>query len=277
MSEKMFKNYFQTKDIRLFYVRTKLEGKPILLLHGGISSWEAFVTIIPELEEYGCIYALDLRGHGNSDKNVEKYSLKDYVTDVVQFMKETISEPPIIFGHSLGGMIGIQIAAYYPELVKGLIIGESPLNLEVLRESSKSLEKWQAFKENFKEHKGELKVGKNKIQQDKKDSALMEFMIKSVLLTDSNVITAMVDEFEDTFKLYDIHYLLPMIKCPVLILQGNPELKAIIRDEDVETALKLLPHAKHIKLLHAGHTLHIEDKNAVLQAILPFIKKFNGI
>lgn len=190
------------------------------------------------------------------------------MTDVVLFIKETISEPPIIFGHSLGGMIGIQIAAYYPELVKGLIIGESPLNLEVLRESSKSLEKWQAFKE----HKGEMRVGKNKIQQDKKDSTLMESMIKNVLLTDSNVITVMIDEFEDTFKSYDIHYLLPMIKCPVLILQGNPELKAIIRDEDVNIALRLLSHAKHIKLLHAGHTLHIENKNEVLQAILPFIE-----
>ncbi|MGN7468302.1 alpha/beta fold hydrolase [Cytobacillus praedii] len=40
---------------------------------------------------------------------VGKYRLNDYVAVVVQFIKEIISEPPLIFGHSLGGMIGIQM------------------------------------------------------------------------------------------------------------------------------------------------------------------------
>ncbi|USK57894.1 alpha/beta hydrolase (plasmid) [Cytobacillus solani] len=277
MSDKILENYFQAKDVRLYYVKTKLEDSPILLLHGGISRWEAFETIIPELEKYGCVYALDLRGHGRSDKDIGKYSLTDYVFDVVHFIKEEInSEPPVIFGHSLGGMIGIQIAAYYPELVKGLIIGESPINLEVLRESSKGLAKWKRFSENYSENKEEDRIGEDKIKQGKEENAVMELMIKSVLLTDSDVITAMVDQFENTFMSYDIELLFPMIKCPVLLLQGNPDLQGIIRDEDVKKALRLLSNAKHIKLKNAGHTLLIDDKKATLDAIIPFVKKLLG-
>lgn len=273
MSDNMFENYFQAKDVRLYYVKTTLEDSPILLLHGGISRWEAFETIIPELEKHGCVYALDLRGHGKSDKDIGKYCLNDYVEDVVQFIKEIISEPPVIFGHSLGGMIGIQIAAYYPELVKGLIIGESPINLEVLRESSKSLAKWKRFSGNYLEFIDENRIGEDKIKQGKEENALMEFMIKSVMLTDSDVLTAMIDQFEHTFMNYDIEILLPMIKCPVLLLQGNPDLQGIISDEDAKLALRLIPNAKHIKLKNAGHTLHIEDKKATLDAIIPFVKE----
>ncbi|WP_313798989.1 alpha/beta hydrolase [Cytobacillus sp.] len=269
----MFENYFQAKDVRLYYVKTTLEDSPILLLHGGISRWEAFETIIPELEKHGCVYALDLRGHGKSDKDIGKYCLNDYVEDVVQFIKEIISEPPVIFGHSLGGMIGIQIAAYYPELVKGLIIGESPINLEVLRESSKSLAKWKRFSGNYLAFKDENRIGEDKIKQGKEENALMEFMIKSVMLTDSDVLTAMIDQFEHTFMNYDIEILLQMIKCPVLLLQGNPDLQGIISDEDAKLALRLIPNAKHIKLKNAGHTLHIEDKKATLDAIIPFVKE----
>lgn len=271
MSDKMLENYFQLKNIRLFYVKTKSEKPPILLLHGGISRWEAFETIIHDLEKYGCVYALDLRGHGKSSKNTGKYSLNDYVTDVLQFIKEVISEPPVIYGHSLGGMIGIKIAAHYPELVKGLIIGESPINLEVLRESTKSLAKWKNISENNLEYTSKSSVEGNEVR---KENALMEFMIKSVLLTDLNVITAMVDQFDDTFISYDIDQLLPKITCPVLLLQGNPELKGIISDEDAKKALKLLSNARHVKLKNAGHTLHLEDKKATLDAIIPFVKSF---
>lgn len=81
------------------------------------------------------MYALDLRGHGKSDR-AESYKIHDYVPDISSFIDNFIKEPVILFGHSLGGMIGILVAAHRPELIKALIIGDSVLSMEFLREHS---------------------------------------------------------------------------------------------------------------------------------------------
>ncbi|MBY0595389.1 alpha/beta fold hydrolase [Bacillus bingmayongensis] len=264
----MLECFFHTGDVRLHYVKSNSKGVPILLLHGGISRWEAFQTIIPELENEGHVYAIDLRGHGKSGRVTNGYHVKDYVQDIISFIEECMTEPPIIFGHSLGGMIGIQVTAEYPELVKGLIIGDSPMSLEVLKEGSEKLRKWKGIVQ-----KG---AATNQNMMAKKgENPLLDFMIESVMLTDPQVLDVMIDHCDETYMGYDMNTLLPKIQCPVLLLQGNPERNGVVRDSDVKKALGLLPNAKHVKLENAGHTLHIEDKAAVLDAIVPFIQLNN--
>ncbi|HEK9103964.1 alpha/beta hydrolase [Bacillus pfraonensis] len=261
----MLEGIFQTEDVQLHYVKSNSKGSPILLIHGGISRWQAFESIIPELEKEGHVYALDLRGHGKSGRVPNRYRLEDYLSDIVNFIKEHIAEPVIIFGHSLGGILGIQLAAHYPELVKGLVIGESPMEIEVLKEGSEKLMKWKMMIQNGPEMSKHMMPKKG-------DNPLLDFMVESVMLTDPGVLIAMIDQFDETYAGYNTDILLPKIHCPVLLLQGNPELKGVVRDQDVKKALKLLPNAKHVKLENVGHTLQFENKDAVLGVILPFIK-----
>ena len=59
---------FNTGTLELSYVETANDGVPLLLLHGGSSRWQTFQSLIPDLEKHSRIYALDLRGHGKSDR-----------------------------------------------------------------------------------------------------------------------------------------------------------------------------------------------------------------
>jgi pimeloyl-ACP methyl ester carboxylesterase len=55
---------------------------------------------------------------------------------------------------------------------------------------------------------------------------------------------------------YDFDLLLPQITCPVLILQADPASGGLLRDEDVAHALALLPNATRTRLTGIGHELH---------------------
>jgi pimeloyl-ACP methyl ester carboxylesterase len=86
----------------------KTKRHPILFIHGAnMSGWcwnEHFMPYFAERNHP--TYALDLRGHGKSDgqHQLSSNSIADYVNDVQRVIDE-IGEPPILIGHSLGGLI----------------------------------------------------------------------------------------------------------------------------------------------------------------------------
>jgi pimeloyl-ACP methyl ester carboxylesterase len=81
---------------------------PILFIHGmwhGAWCWEEH--FLPYFAENGYVCrALDLRGHGSSEgrDRLRWTSIADYVDDVVRVVRE-MGAPPIVVGHSMGGMV----------------------------------------------------------------------------------------------------------------------------------------------------------------------------
>ena len=78
------------------------------------------------------VHALDLRGHGLSARVPSQYRLVDYADDVMQFIEARFDAGPVVYGASLGGMIGILVAARHPERVRALIVGDSLLYGEAI-------------------------------------------------------------------------------------------------------------------------------------------------
>jgi pimeloyl-ACP methyl ester carboxylesterase len=52
---------------------------------------------------------------------------------MTSFLEQGVKEPAILFGHSLRGQVAILLAANYPHLVRGLIIGDASFDREKLR------------------------------------------------------------------------------------------------------------------------------------------------
>lgn len=261
-------------------------GKPLLLLHGWTARWQEFLPIIPELEKNWHLYAPDFRGHGKSDR-AKSYRIQDYMHDMAFLIKNVIKEPVCLFGHSLGGMVGILVAAHHPELVKALIIGDSLLSVEFLKEHSQQQKEktiwWRelAKTKNVEHIISQLKQelipvpGGNELVPAYRvfgeNHSSFRHAAECFSQTDPEVLTAGLEGLDETYAEYRVDKLLPLIKCPVLILQANPLLGGLQRDEDVAKALKLMPQAQHIKIAHVGHWLHLQDRNAVLKAIIPFL------
>lgn len=95
---------------------------PALLLHGFGASIGHWRDNIHGLAADRSVYALDLLGFGGSAKPEIPYTVDLWVEQVYSFWQERISQPVILTGHSVGGLVSVILAARYPQMVKGVCL-----------------------------------------------------------------------------------------------------------------------------------------------------------
>ncbi len=100
-------------------------GEPLILLHGMGGHAEAYSRNIMPLARKFHVYAIDMIGHGCSDKAEIDYSIQDFVNHVKQFMDGVGIETAHLQGESLGGWISAWLAIEDPERVKSLVLNTS--------------------------------------------------------------------------------------------------------------------------------------------------------
>lgn len=103
----------------------KVKVPPLLFIHGAFSEarvWDK--NFLGFFADNGYeAHALSLRGHGLSDGHNRIYTwrLSDYVDDVARTVEDNISQPPLLIGHSMGGMVIQKYLEKYPK-VAGIIL-----------------------------------------------------------------------------------------------------------------------------------------------------------
>ena len=109
---------------RVSYLNAGAPTDPvILLLHGLMSDATTWDRAIEPLAARGFrVLALDLIGHGESDKPPSGYSLTEFAAQIRAFLDALGIETAVIGGHSLGGAIAIQFAHDHPDRTAGLIL-----------------------------------------------------------------------------------------------------------------------------------------------------------
>jgi non-heme chloroperoxidase len=109
--------------IRLEYVERGLpRGIPVVLLHGVTDSWRSFETVLPHLPSTLRVFALSLRGHGESTRPEGGYGYTDFAADVAGFMDAIGLSSAILVGHSMGSLVAQRFAVDHPERVSGLVL-----------------------------------------------------------------------------------------------------------------------------------------------------------
>jgi pimeloyl-ACP methyl ester carboxylesterase len=118
-----FDNVRLSTGIRLHYAEQgDGPAEPIILLHGLSDSWFSFSGVLPLLSVQRRVYALDLRGHGDSDRPATGYHPRDLAADVVAFLDAKGIDRATILGHSMGSFVAQQVAAIAQNRISRLIL-----------------------------------------------------------------------------------------------------------------------------------------------------------
>ncbi|MFN8558989.1 MAG: alpha/beta fold hydrolase [Dehalococcoidia bacterium] len=104
------------------YYRVAGAGRPVVLVHGMGGSSLTFRWNIEELAEHFRVYAVDLPGHGRSEKPDLLYLIEDAVPFLAAFITEVCAEPAALVGVSAGGLMCAHTAAARPDLVSHLVM-----------------------------------------------------------------------------------------------------------------------------------------------------------
>jgi pimeloyl-ACP methyl ester carboxylesterase len=280
---------FETGRVEIGYVEGPPQGPPIVILHGGAASWQSGRSLIEQLLPHWHAYAPDLRGHGQSGRVPGRYHLWDYVADIAAFLEHVVGDPSIVFGHSLGGETAVAMAAEHPDLVRALIVGDAPLStsghvtdepmhraMNVLWHSlagKPTPEIVSALKAMPVMVPGE-EAPKRAADVFGERSPWFAFQATNLHQLDPGVLEAVLEGPEHMLAGYDPDRLLPAIHCPVLLVQADPQAGGLLRDEEVQMALRLLANGTHVHLPGIGHELHgpPEQASRVLDAIAPFLE-----
>lgn len=101
-------------------------GRNIVLLHCWAGSKEYWKWTIQALTPHFRVYALDLKGFGDSDKPDDGYAMADFSRLIAEFFNALGISKAILVGHSMGGKIAINFAQAYPDKVDKLVLVGTP-------------------------------------------------------------------------------------------------------------------------------------------------------
>ena len=116
--------YHKIRNITIHYLVAGT-GPPVLLVHGLGGSVNFWKPNIEPLSEFYRAFALDLPGHGLSDKSDFPFS-PDYVTELIASLLDSEGvQSASVIGRSMGGLISIAFALAYSQRVDKLVIVDS--------------------------------------------------------------------------------------------------------------------------------------------------------
>jgi pimeloyl-ACP methyl ester carboxylesterase len=124
----------------LHYVSAGDSGSPILLVHGFPESWWAFRKLIPLLAQHHRVYAVDLRGFGDSSNAEGDYSTATSAEDLHQLIGDLAVGAMHVLGQDISGGVVYRLAATHPEDVLSLTAVETGLagfGAEMLADATK--------------------------------------------------------------------------------------------------------------------------------------------
>jgi pimeloyl-ACP methyl ester carboxylesterase len=108
---------------RLHYVEQgDPTGQPIVFLHGYTDSWYSFCRLLSRLPASYHAFALDQRGHGDSERPISGYTPDSLAADVAAFLDAVEVDRATIVGHSMGSIVGRRVAELYPQRVSRLVL-----------------------------------------------------------------------------------------------------------------------------------------------------------
>ncbi|GHE96843.1 pimeloyl-ACP methyl ester esterase BioH [Thalassotalea profundi] len=249
------------------------QGIPIVLLHGwGLNSaiWQ---PLAEQLQSEVRVISISLPGFGdNFERTVEPYSL----ANVSELIVNTINQPAIYLGWSLGGLIATHIALSCPEKVLGLVtVASSPyfvaedswagIDRKVL-----SLFHRQLSTDTRKTIDNFLKIqamGSVSVRDDIKhirDLVMQYNLPTQQTLTDSLLILEKVD----------LRHQLKEISVPFLRMYGK--LDGLVPKKVVPLISTLAPKSEEVMFERASHAPFISDPDAFLDELKLWLKENYG-
>jgi esterase len=244
------------------------DAPPIVLLHGGNQSSHSWDLVSLHLADRFHVYALDQRGHGDTEWSRElDYSMDAMASDVLAFVSDQEIVQPVIFGHSMGGRLTMQAVLREPEVARALVLVDvgpelSPKGVKVIGEFIAHNIEFDDL-DVFLDHVARYDPFRTRehIARTVKYNLLVRADGKYVSKVDHRRLPGRMSEI----TLSNVG----AITCPVLLVRGA-ESDVLLADA-AERFVEALPNGRLVTVANVGHNVHGGNTAGFLDAIGPFL------
>lgn len=244
----------------------------VLLLHGITSSAQSWVRVAPAIANRYRVYALDMRGHGDSIKPSRgAYSLRHTADDAAAFIDILGLERPLLMGHSWGGATAMVLASGYksqkPMLHFSHVILEDPAHNFG---SSDAVEQATFYAKDIGRPANELRV---EITADNPGwtQADIEGKIEALHKVTRE---AVISVFSDAGEEGELLPLIADISAPTLLIRADATLGTTLDEAAWEQAKQYLPtNSRAVQINGATHNVHRSKFDEFMQAVNDFLSQ----
>lgn len=120
-------HHLHREGVTLAYDEVGRGAPPLVLLHGALGNHRHLARQAAHFRRQHRVVAPDLRGHGASDRPAQDYTVAGFADDLAWLCHRLGLVRPVVVGHSLGGLVALDLARRYPEVPVAIVLLDAPV------------------------------------------------------------------------------------------------------------------------------------------------------
>ena len=266
-------------DISIHYYRSDGNNKPsILLLHGITDSGLCWPRVAHDLKASYDVIMTDARGHGHSGASAD-FSIP-LLADDAAVIRALGLEKPYVWGHSMGAITAATVAANYPDLVRAVVLEDPPLidkpqfqadvdkALFVTNEEQQAHYGWQWL--------FDLRALSREERIARGFALNPNWAHEEIIPWADSKAQLNIDILEPALAaVNNVRWreIIAGIKCPILLITGDPQLGAIVTPETAQEVARLSKNGEVVHIRDAGHNIHRDRYDETMAAVRAFLNR----
>ncbi|WIO74787.1 alpha/beta fold hydrolase [Porticoccaceae bacterium LTM1] len=240
--------------------------KHVILVHGLFGMSDNLMALAKVLEDTYHVHRLDLRNHGRSERS-DSMVLTDMAADIARYMEQQQIAKAVLFGHSLGGKVAMQLALeHHPALIGFVIADIAPVQYE-----SRHNDVFKAL------NAIDLSAIKSRNDADQvmaeyvSETSLRQFLLKNLYRSENREfawkinLPVLTERYSEALKPPQGE----PCQMPTLFIKG--EKSDYITTEHTEVIKRLFPNLHFKMISDTGHWLHAEKPELFNRIVRRFI------
>ncbi len=247
--------------------KTYGKGKPVFILHGLFGMLDNWQIIAKQLAKHFEIIVPDLRNHGRSPHS-DDFDYEYMSSDILGLIHDLGYDEVNVIGHSMGGKLAIRIAIDNPNLVEKLMV----LDIGIKKYPPNHVFLLDILSNIYIEKYSDRMEIEHELKTMIEDYRLRQFIMKNISRNENGKFNwkMNLNVIKENYKVITDEILLiePYMK-ETLFVRGDKS--NYILDKDLELISKQFPNSKLITIPNAGHWLHADQADKLLEVIRSYI------
>ena len=261
-------DFVRANGLRHHITRNGGDKPPIVLAHGFSDDGLCWASTAERLAATYDVIMVDARGHGRSDAPEQGYGVSLQAADLAGVIKALGLHRPIVLGHSMGAQTALVLASRYPDVPRAIGLEDPPPWWSADGEAPYSPE-WRtgsrAWITDLQRQSREALHDAQRAAAPNWPAVDLEAWVESKLsfsLNYYNGLESLAVEWPS---------LLQAIRCPALLLTGDPQLGALVTPSQAAELERWLPQVHIAYIAGAGHSIRRDQFQRYLAALEPFL------
>lgn len=243
------------------------QGPPIVFLHAFPLNRTMWTPQVKALKDTHRVITIDLRGHGESDAPMWRYTLEQFADDIIALLQHLEIPRATFVGLSMGGYILFALYRKYPEYVQALVLADTRAQADTPEGKATRFSMAQIAHRRGSSAIAELMIPKLLSPSGMEQQTALIAKLRNIIT--ENQPSGIIGDLMAMEERPDATPLAQTINVPTLVLVGEHDIPS--PPAEMKGMAEQIPGAKLEVIPQSGHISNLENPEVFNRALLNFL------